>query len=337
MKNLTWDAYVSRSQSNLKGGAEVPDYFGVLKPLIQEKFKTGNYGAKMHGSLKYDTSGYSDQIGQELKNYVTRTDSKELSNSKDLRNSREFTVQRNSREYRSSREQRNARELRHTISDSESFLREGSSRNSIHDFEIQNTQSEIETEASIPDSPERDWDRRFDRFGGEAYRNDNYRDDYRSDTGRSDTIRSDVRSDSYRGDARSDTLSERMGFVHRVEDDLEQNRSDFNHFNPDVRDVSNTFAEFDGISESVQSRVPPHQMPDVDEMIREFNRISGGIYNKYWPKNDQTLIPRLTPDSKIMSTFKLKKFRKMHKLMNNKSESAVPNVIRFSRKPNGYE
>ena len=207
--------------------------------------------------------------------------------------------------------------MRNAGSDNESSLRDSGSKISIRDDETQNTQSEVETEASLPDSPEKDWDGRNDRDESEPYRSE----------GRSET----------RSETRSESRSESRGHMRHNDSESERSRSDFNQFNPDMKDPNNTFTEYDDISESTTSRTTSYQVPDLDGMVRDCRKISGTIYNKYWPRMGDTLIPRLTPESKIMATFKLRKFKKLHKLMSSKSESSSSNVIRFSRKSNGYD
>jgi len=72
------------------------------------------------------------------------------------------------------------------------------------------------------------------------------------------------------------------------------------------------------------------EKPRID-FSKEFRAISDPLFGKYWAPLD-TIIPRFTLESKLMSTFKAKRYSKLFNTMNEKYATNGTNKLRFERK-----
>ena len=68
---------------------------------------------------------------------------------------------------------------------------------------------------------------------------------------------------------------------------------------------------------------------DYSHYAAKFREISVNVFDKYWYTMD-TIVPRMTPDSKLMATFKTSKFNRLKKLM-TEAKKQTNNKLRFSR------
>ncbi|KAK8870542.1 hypothetical protein M9Y10_008428 [Tritrichomonas musculus] len=68
---------------------------------------------------------------------------------------------------------------------------------------------------------------------------------------------------------------------------------------------------------------------DYSHYAAKFREISVNVFEKYWYPM-KTIVPRMTPESKLMATFKPSKFNRLKKLM-TEAKKQTSNKLRFSR------
>lgn len=71
------------------------------------------------------------------------------------------------------------------------------------------------------------------------------------------------------------------------------------------------------------------QQQDID-YASKFREIGDAIYGRYWAPIEGTAIPRMNLESRLFTTFKVKKFNKIFTMLQEKS-NGTPNSIHFTR------
>lgn len=84
------------------------------------------------------------------------------------------------------------------------------------------------------------------------------------------------------------------------------------------------------VSETADQEIEPE--PSRQSYADYFRQVGDMVFGKYWYPMESTVIPRMTLESKLMTTFRVSKFERLKGVMIDQGKRQASNKLRFSRR-----
>ena len=289
----SWKNFVFQTYNEIKTGTKIPDYFGCLKGLIETAQKN-NTLPEMSPPFSLNKNDFNDE------NYIKST-SKRIPNTDRQR-------------YKNSPEPLETPLTKSHINSSKQNTNEQTPQTPQSDspYQLESFQSQTPQSSGSPSlSPESQISSQVSSQVSSQI-SPNFQRQYSKPSKFSNNIESDVEQE---------TETEQ----HEEEQNEEEQHEEEQHENEQNEEEQYSEPHFDQ-SYSLSSPPPKNQ----NNYASKFREIGDSIIGAYWFPIETT-IPRLTLESKLMSSFKVSKFKHLMNAMNDRFRVLEPHHLKFIR------
>lgn len=287
--NSPWDLFVQKTLRDLHNGAQIPEYFGCLIPILT----SGNLPVNFINQTNYNQIDADDD-------FISIDVVKPKVNSQKSKQGNNFDFMNPSQQKQ--QQQKEQREQYTNSNENVNVNNEYDDQNQPHSSFSPQSWANPNDKSSPPQL------RNLNNFGSNSYE---------SPSMSTSAAQKNIESSSQ---LPSPSPPPHRGIQRKIQNNQfqDQNHEEEQEPEPAQEQGQNDFDEFEEFDDD-----------DYSHYAAKFREIGVNVFDKYWyPMN--TIVPRMTPESKLMATFKTSKFNRLKKLM-TEAKKQTNNKLKFSR------